>query len=182
MTLAEIEKEPLKIFNTDILDCLENNLTKIFVGLKVKQNFTYTDLLKTKYNDCWIEVRKDDKEPPVVQAPEDITVYWRWRTLLVGANKALCRRYQNRYGDQGLWCHSTPTTYAEGMKMLTSYCSDPLSPDAPCLSGRAADDTRRPCWVWRSPGMAAITVITADRFVGKHLCRRRQVRRIQLLV
>ncbi|MCB9319003.1 MAG: HYR domain-containing protein [Lewinellaceae bacterium] len=123
MTLDQIELELQNILNADIGECIVDNIPEILVGLKVKQNFMYTDLLKTKYNDCWIEVLKDDKTPPVVVAPEDVTVYCDG----VPYNWTVTKHYD--YGTKSVELGGEGASFAhdvcEGGDVLSDHCITP---------------------------------------------------------
>ena len=54
ISLEQIELELQNILNADIGECISRQYTGDPGGLKVKQKSWYTDLPKTKYNDCWI--------------------------------------------------------------------------------------------------------------------------------
>ncbi|MCB0656321.1 MAG: S-layer family protein, partial [Saprospiraceae bacterium] len=88
------------------------------------------------YNDCMIEVLKDDKVPPVVQAPEDITVYcdgvpywWELTKPYAGGTKtATVTGHGAQYTHDVCWNED----------YLTSYCSDPYVSVIEAPSGTAA--------------------------------------------
>ncbi|HPE98941.1 MAG TPA: hypothetical protein PKX04_13345, partial [Chitinophagales bacterium] len=75
------------------------------------------------YNDCMIEVRKDDKTPPVVVAPEDVTVYcdgvpywWELTKSYAGGTKTATVK-----GHGASFTHDV----CEGEDALATYCADP---------------------------------------------------------
>ncbi|MCB9320596.1 MAG: hypothetical protein H6570_15040 [Lewinellaceae bacterium] len=75
------------------------------------------------YSDCMIEVRKDDKTPPVVVAPEDVTVYCDgvpyWWTLTKSYAGGTKTATVNGHGAS--FTHDV----CEGEDALQTYCSSP---------------------------------------------------------
>ncbi|MEZ4899694.1 MAG: glycine rich domain-containing protein, partial [Saprospiraceae bacterium] len=112
-----------------------------------KLNLTGLYYTPVRYNDCMIEVLKDDKTPPVVVAPDDITVYcdgvpywWELTKPYAGGTKtATVTGHGAQYTHDVCWNED----------VLTSYCSDPfVSGRTPALpSGTAADDNTQACCV-----------------------------------
>ena len=104
------------------------------------------------YNDCMIEVRKDDKQPPVVVAPDDITVYcdgvpyW-WeltKTYAGGTKSATVKGHGAQFTHDVCWNED----------YLTSYCSDPfVASGASGLPATSNDNINSACCVevpWNS--------------------------------
>ncbi|MCB0657593.1 MAG: hypothetical protein KDC57_15710, partial [Saprospiraceae bacterium] len=115
--------------------------------LTMRLNLTTPFYTPVRYSDCMIEVLKDDKTPPVVQAPEDITVYcdgvpywWELTKPYAGGTKtATVTGHGAQFTHDVCWNED----------VLTSYCSDPfVSGRTPALpSGTAADDNTQACCV-----------------------------------
>ncbi|HRV87538.1 MAG TPA: M36 family metallopeptidase, partial [Saprospiraceae bacterium] len=86
-------------------------------------NLTTPYYTPVRYNDCMIEVIKDDKTPPVVVAPEDVTVYcdgvpywWELTKPYAGGTKTATVK-----GHGASFTHDV----CEGEDALATYCADP---------------------------------------------------------
>ncbi|MCB0658243.1 MAG: hypothetical protein KDC57_19000, partial [Saprospiraceae bacterium] len=86
-------------------------------------NLTTPYYTPVRYSDCMIEVLKDDKIPPVVIAPEDITVYcdgvpywWELTKPYAGGTKTATVK-----GHGASFTHDV----CEGEDALATYCADP---------------------------------------------------------
>jgi len=94
----------------------EESITR---GLSAQKRWHFPHL----YNDCMIEVIKDDKTPPVVVAPEDVTVYcdgvpywWELTKPYAGGTKTATVK-----GHGASFTHDV----CEGEDVLATYCADP---------------------------------------------------------
>ncbi|MEZ4896906.1 MAG: hypothetical protein R2806_08730 [Saprospiraceae bacterium] len=121
----------------------------ILASLSARKRWHFPHL----YNDCMIQVRKDDKTPPVVVAPNDITVYcdgvpywWELTKPYAGGTKtATITGHGAQFTHDVCWNED----------YLTSYCSDPFVPATPFLVGAntSADNDGQSCCVeipWNS--------------------------------
>ena len=103
-----------------------------------KLNLTGLYYTPVRYNDCMIEVIKDDKTPPVVVAPEDVTVYCDgvpyWWTLT--------KPYAGGTKTATVTGHGAQFTHdvCEGEDALQTYCSSPdVYPEGKNTSGDLAE-------------------------------------------
>ncbi|MCB0655762.1 MAG: PKD domain-containing protein, partial [Saprospiraceae bacterium] len=107
---------------------------------ELTKNLNFKSLYYTpvKYNDCMIEVLKDDKTPPVVVAPEDVTVYcdgvpywWELTKPYAGGTKTATVK-----GHGAQYTHDV----CEGEDALQTYCSSPdVFPEGKNTSGDYAE-------------------------------------------
>ncbi|MEZ4899185.1 MAG: T9SS type A sorting domain-containing protein, partial [Saprospiraceae bacterium] len=101
-------------------------------------NLTTPYYTPVKYSDCMIEVLKDDKTPPVVVAPEDVTVYcdgvpywWELTKPYAGGTKTATVK-----GHGAQYTHDV----CEGEDALQTYCSSPdVFPEGKNTSGDYAE-------------------------------------------
>ena len=115
---------------------------------EITKNLNLKSLYYTpvKYSDCMIEVRKDDKTPPVVVAPEDVTVYcdgvpYYWELIKSYAGGTKTNTIQG-YGAQ--FTHDV----CWNEDVLTSYCTDPFVSDPkPALPSAEVDNNTTACCV-----------------------------------
>ncbi|MCB0674850.1 MAG: HYR domain-containing protein, partial [Saprospiraceae bacterium] len=109
--IADWKKRVFEPYRTEAEITKALNLTKIY----------YTPV---RYNDCMIEVLKDDKTPPVVIAPEDVTVYcdgvpywWELTKTYAGGSKTYTVK-----GHGAQFTHDV----CEVEDVLQTYCSGPF--------------------------------------------------------